>query len=347
MASFGDEVFNVRTSERGLLAIASDGSDVRVGLQAFLDAASAYANRKGASVYLPPGQYGIVARTDRSTDFTSAVIPPGPDIYVPKTFFCGLRLWGDARPRARRCRRHRRGHSRGACADLHHLRCSRARHDARRLAEARAGGVHHDESAGIVPRVVGGDRPLGRQPSPAVYALNAQALEDCFRAAHTDRSFPGGINFPPIPVVLRGQYYLQHELVIQPMTGPLRHFSGAPTASGIVIRGQQGTGTSDVGVPTFEAGRLHQNSRISKRKHMFEVVDVASRLRAFGSDPANSLPTTAGVVSLQQRERLPTHRGKVGQRRWRREPCSDPRPSRHQAPSEVDSRRTSVRACLS
>ncbi len=277
MASFGDEVFNVRTSERGLSAIASDGSDVRVGLQAFLDAASAYANRKGASVYLPPGQYGIVARTDRSTDFTSAVIPPGPDIYVPKNVL----LWfapGATLVLERNAVVAIGGDIRGEPARIFTI-SDVPGHDMTRDDSPRRGRVVFitTKVLELCPEWWGAIARWDVDLSPAVYALNTQALEDCFRAAHTDRSFPGGINFPPIPVVLRGQYYLQHELVIQPMTGPLRHFSGAPTASGIVIRGQQGTGTSNVGVPTFEARPTPSPGATYRSFELFGENDVSGR----------------------------------------------------------------------
>ena len=45
---------------------------------------------------------------------------------------------------------------------------------------------------------------------------------------------------------------------------------------------------------------------------MFEIVDIAPRLGALGSDPSNPLATSAGVIFLEKRERHRAHAREVG-----------------------------------
>jgi len=79
------------------------------------------------------------------------------------------------------------------------------------------------------------------------------------------------------------------------VTGP----SGRVVLAGASVVSSESLPMSLGAVPEEGAapGRLHQNSRDSQRKHVFEVLDVSSRLGSLRGDPSDPLPSSAGVVS--------------------------------------------------
>lgn len=268
MGTYGDELWNVTqltSTQLGRLILPVPAptlaTDARAFLQAVLNAARSLggpggdAPGPGAIVYLPPrvGDY-VLRPVDRpSRDFIPAV--GGADLLVHPN----VTLW----------------FAPGAVLVLQPnviLRIDGAiRTDARQI--FRGIGTHSAiQRRGQV--VFKSTKILevypewwGALSTPDDQALSmptddTEALLDCLKAAHTDRTFPDGF-LPTLPIVLRGNYQIARELEVKPIGPPFGPpldatqrtlFSGVPNATGLVLYGRRGPVTANQGRPALEVG---------------------------------------------------------------------------------------------
>ena len=272
MGTFGSEFWNVRdesdrrvgTGSGQLHPAPNDGvAPAQVELQAFIDAANGPATpptpqpNRGGIVYLPPGTYRIGSIGRTGLNLQDAI--NAPDLTVRANvllwFAPGAKLLLDPE----------------VVVLFQH---ASIRAEARQIFESapldtpdgRRGKVVFGTTK--IPEVYPewwGARSFYETDDPTADESNIVALEDCVRAAHTDRRWTSA-HFPVIPIVLRGEYPISREWRIEPQDVTLtsgvsaRFVAGAENPDGIVLRGQRGTGSTGTGVSNLLASDRFQEA---------------------------------------------------------------------------------------
>lgn len=243
--------------------VANGMTDVRLPLQAIVHSAAggvlsrgtstvsppepAVLNTTGGIVYFPPGIYLIgrdLSRPDGST-YTASI--DQPDLVV----WPNVQLW----------------FAPGAVLALPNEVVVRVdgsvRADARQLFSSvgampgrRPGRVVFRSS--LIREVYPewwGAASLPSAGDAAAATTNSRALDECVRAAHSDRSFRGSVvagSYQAIPIVFQGSYVVAKELVIQPLEAGSD--TTTPNYDGVILLGRRATGSAGQVRPALKAG---------------------------------------------------------------------------------------------
>ncbi|MFO0648295.1 MAG: hypothetical protein U0326_18795 [Polyangiales bacterium] len=313
MGTFGNEFVNVLDLDPML----DNGGvgNVQRRLQRVLDVtssgegiAASQSHSPGGIVYLPPGQYRIAREGTRPIPATyNDEVLTAPDLLIHEN----VQVW--FAPGARLILEQDvivsiLGSLRAEVAQIFEKRPISPGHREGRVV------ILSSKVPALFPEWWGARARLD-EAIPTSPTDDASALRDCFRAAHTDRSF-GGRNYPVIPVILSGEYTVGSEIVIEPkdaarlptpghepdLRDPAwRDVSGQKKIDGVVIVGRRSTGSTGAGVPTLKGSGATFSARGEREvvgRALLRIVDLhGSTIDGVNFD-AGGADDTGGVASV-------------------------------------------------